>query len=101
MFFCVLFVRTGTLARHQSSHHHTIHEIGHDAMSIPLPHVPGVSNHFLDPEERYAIFEIKAAERPHLVGVECVEHSDDDDTTTIRNHPCWTAAIFPHGDKRV
>jgi hypothetical protein len=48
-------------------------------MSVPLPRLPAkASNLFLDPEERYEVYVVKAAERPQLLllGVAC-----EDDTS--------------------
>jgi hypothetical protein len=53
-------------------------------MSIPLPRLPRddpAPNCFLDPDERYEIFEVKAAERPHLLSVACEENEHDSGTT--------------------
>ena len=56
-------------------------------MSVPLPQLPmktTTSGRFLDPDERYEVYQVKAAERPHLLGVyhdsddENDESSDDD-----------------------
>jgi hypothetical protein len=38
-----------------------------------------VSNIFLDPDERYKVYVVKAAERPQLLGVAC----DDEDETVV------------------
>lgn len=55
-------------------------------MSIPLASFPNSSRHktssndiFLDPDERFEVFQVKAAERPHLL----VADGDDDDDKVL------------------
>ena len=49
-------------------------------MSVPLPRLPlKVSNIFLDSEERYEVYVVKAAEQRQLLGVAC----DDEDETVF------------------
>lgn len=50
-------------------------------MSVPLPNVPesSSSSRFLDPDERFEVFQVKAAERPHLLGL--------DDDNSDEQHP--------------
>lgn len=52
-------------------------------MSVPLPKVPGSSNSFLDPEERYAVFQVKAKERPHLVSIDYSDKEEENDDSGV------------------
>lgn len=49
-------------------------------MSIPLPNIPTASSsYYLDPDERFEVFQVKAAERPHLLGVDDDSENNDND----------------------
>lgn len=64
-------------------------------MSVPLPDVPGTSNGFLDPDERFEVFEVKAAVRPHLLGINCEEENNDDSKDGSMDPPLLDGCDIP------
>ena len=67
-------------------------------MSVPLPNLPkevSVPNCFLDADERYAIFEVKAAERPHLLGNDCDTDVHDSENYGIVDLPLLDGCDVP------